>query len=122
MRDTSGAQGAPLIRPASAARFVRIEYPASMRPNTYYLVANIRGTQRIIGNFSVPSVALPGAIAVPVSCPGPFKVAGNAAALDADGSIALFAQSATDNKLSYDTATTSVLGAAGTVVSSISGA
>ena len=93
--------------------YIKIEYPTSTSPNRYHIVANIGGNQTIIGNFTVPKGSFAGSIAVSVNVLGPFTVADSGAAMSRPGSIALYTESA-EGSISYDPATTSILGAAGT--------
>jgi hypothetical protein len=100
-----------------AERYISVRFPASTRPNRYYLVANLAGTQTIIGSFGVPNGNLAGSIAVVVSVQGYFTVAGSAAAMTSIGSMGLFSQHSPESDLVYDSATTSILGEAGTTIS-----
>jgi Domain of unknown function (DUF4347) len=101
------------------ANYINIKYSAATKANNYYVVANVRGNPTIIGNFAVPKCTFAGEIAVSVNIEGPLTVAGSSAAMSAAGSVGLFTQSNADNKLGYDLATTSILGAAGATVSCV---
>lgn len=98
--------------------YIAIRFPPSSAPKRYYLVANISGTPTIIGNFGIPNGGLAGSITVLTGVSGPFTVA-SAAGASTPGSIALYTQSHSEAALAYDPATTSIMGAPGTVINSI---
>ena len=96
-----------------AGNYITVSWPPSAKPNTYRVVANVDGAQTTIGEFTVPRSPFAGRMPVLVKADGPFIVAGAAAAMSAVGSIALFAQAGPDAAMTYDPATTEMLGAAG---------
>jgi len=96
--------------------YIVVKWKPGAKPNTYQIVANIGGAQTPIGEFIIPNSPFAGNLPVLVSTPGPFTVAGSAAAMKTPGSIGLFTQSAPGDKYAYDSVTTEILGAPGKAI------
>ena len=100
-----------------ADNYLSVAFPVGTQPNKYFIVANLRGVQTVIGDFTVPKSPFAGSLAVMVSAHGSFDVAGSGDMMAAAQSIGLFTQSNPTSDIAYDTETTSILGPAGTTVS-----
>lgn len=98
---------------ALAGDYITVSWRPSAKPNKYQIVANVGGAQTVIGEFIVPNSPFAGRLPVRVKAEGPFTVAGDAAAMSAMGSLALFSASGPGGAFAYDPATTEMLGAAG---------
>ena len=101
--------------------YVKVIWDETSPAGTYFIVANDKGAQKVIGEFEIPPGGHKGRVFVCVNTQGSFIVAGSSDALKADGSIGLCTRRGPAGDLGYYAATTSMLGAAGTAVSSVSG-
>ena len=101
--------------------YIQVMWDETSPAGTYFIVANDKGAQKVIGEFKIPPGGHKGRVFVCVNAQGSFIVAGSSDALKADGSIGLCTRRGPAGDLGYDAATTSMLGAAGTAVSSVSG-
>ncbi|MFO1097863.1 MAG: hypothetical protein U1E81_06185 [Xanthobacteraceae bacterium] len=101
--------------------YIKVAWTETSPPGAYFIVANDRGAQRIIGRFEIPPGGYKGRIFVCVDAQGSFIVAGETNAMNAEGSIGVFTRPSRTEDIGYDPATTSMLGAAGATVSSVSG-
>jgi hypothetical protein len=101
--------------------YIKVVWDETGRPGDYFIVSNDKGARKVIGEFAIPSGGYKARIFVAVKAQGSFIVAGDSDALNADGSIGLCTRHGPTGDLGYDAATTSILGAAGTAVSSVSG-
>ena len=116
-----GAVGAMGETGVSVDNYIRVVWDETSPAGTYFIVANDKGAQKVIGEFEIPPGGHKGRIFAPIDAQGTFIVAGDSGALNADGSIGLCTRRGPTGDLGYDAATTSILGAAGTAVSSVSG-
>lgn len=101
--------------------YIKVVWDETSPAGTYFIVANDKGAQKVIGEIEIPPGGHKGRIFVPIDAQGAFIVAGDSGALNADRSIALCTRRGPTGDLGYDAATTSILGAAGTAVSSVTG-
>jgi hypothetical protein len=101
--------------------YIRVVWDETSPAGTYFIVANDKGAQKVIGEFEIPPGGYKGRIFVAVNAQGSFIVAGDSSALNAEGSVGLCTRGGPTGDLGYHAATTSILGAAGTAVSSVSG-
>jgi len=102
--------------------YIKVVWDETSPAGTYFIVANDKGAQKVIGEFEIPPGGHKGQVFICVHAQGSFVVAGDSAALNADRSIALCTRRGpTGDDLGYHAATTSILGAAGTAVSSVIG-
>ena len=102
--------------------YIQVVWDETTPAGTYFIVANDKGAQKVIGEFAIPPGGHKGRVFICVNAQGSFIVAGDSAALNADRSIALCTRrDPTGDDLRYHAATTSMLGAAGTAVSSVIG-
>jgi hypothetical protein len=101
--------------------YIKVVWDETSPAGTYLIVANDQSAQKVIGEFEIPPGGHKGRIFVPIDAQGTFKVAGDSGALNADGSIGLCTRRGRTGDVGYDAATTSILGAAGTAVSSVKG-
>ena len=115
---TVGAIGAAEV---SVDNYIKVVWNETSPVGTYFIVANDKGAQKVIGEFEIPPGGYKARIFVCINAQGTFIVAGDFGALKADRSIALCTRRGPTGVLSYHAATTSILGAAGTAVSSVIG-
>jgi hypothetical protein len=101
--------------------YVKVIWDETSPAGTYFIVANDKGAQKVIGEFAIPPGGHRGRVFIPIDAQGTFIVAGDSGGLKADRSIGLCTRRDPAGDLGYDAATTSMLGAAGTAVSSVSG-
>jgi hypothetical protein len=101
--------------------YIKVVWEETSAADTYFIVANDTGAQKVIGRFEIPPGGHKGRMFVPVDAEGSFSVAGDSGGLNARRSIGLCTRPSPTGDLSYAGATTSILGAAGTTVSSVSG-
>ena len=101
--------------------YIKVVWSETSNAGDYFIVANERGAQKVIGEFKIPAVGTKGRMFIPVNAQGSFIVAGNSGALNAEGSIGLCTRRSPTADLGYDAATTSILGEAGTRVSCVAG-
>ena len=101
--------------------YIKVAWDETTPPGDYFIVSNDKGARKVIGEFAIPSGGYKGRIFVVVKTQGSFIVAGDSSALNAEGSIGLCTRRDPTGDLDYDAATTSILGAAGSKVSSVSG-
>jgi Domain of unknown function (DUF4347) len=101
--------------------YVKVVWIETSSVGTYFIVVNDRGTRKVIGEFEIPPGGTKGRVFIQVNTKGSFIVAGTSGALNAEGSIGLFTRRSPTADLVYDAATTSILGAAGTRISCVSG-
>ena len=104
----------------SVDNYIKVVWNETSPAGTYFIVANDKGAQKVIGEFEIPPGGYKARIFVPIDAQGTFIVAGDSGALNADRSIALCTRGPTGDR-GYHAATTSILGAAGTAVSSVIG-
>jgi hypothetical protein len=101
--------------------YIKVVWDETSSAGTYFIVANDKGAQEVVGEFEIPPGGHKGRVFICVNAQGSFTVAGSSDALKAEGSIGLCTRRGPTGDLGYDAATTSILGAAGTKVSSVSG-
>jgi len=101
--------------------YIRVVWDETGRPDHYFVVSNDTGARKVIGEFTIPTGGYKGRMFVAVKVQGSFIVAGDSDALNAEGTIGLCTRHGPTGELGYDAATTSILGAAGTAVSSVGG-
>ena len=111
-----GASGAAEV---SADNYIKVVWDETTPAGTYFIVANDKGAQKVIGEFKIPPGGYKGRMFVCVNAQGSFIVAGNSGTLGADRSIGLCTRRGPAEDLDYDPATTAILGAAGTPVYSV---
>ena len=101
--------------------YVKVVWNETIPAGTYFIIANYRGAQKVIGEFKIPPGGHKGRIFVSVDAEGSFFVAGNSGAMDTDGTVGLFTRPNPTADLSYEAGTTTMLGQAGSRVSCVSG-
>src|SRR5262245_44936599 len=116
-----GKMGAIGAAEVSVDNYIKVVWDETTPAGTYYIVENGKVSTQVIGEFESPPGANKGRRFVPIDAPGPFIVAGDSGALNADRSIALCTRRGPTGDLGYHAATTSILGTAGTAVSSVIG-
>ena len=107
---TVGAIGAAEV---SVDNYIKVVWNETSPVGTYFIVANDKGAQKVIGQFEIPPGGYKARIFVPIDAQGTFIVAGDSGALNADRSIALCTRGGPTGDRGYHAATTSILGAAG---------
>ena len=103
----------------SVDNYIKVVWDETTPAGTYFIVANDKGAQKVIGEFEIPRGGYKARIFVPIDAQGTFIVAGDSGALHADKSIALYTRRGPTGDRGYHAATTSILGAAGTAVFSV---
>jgi hypothetical protein len=128
-RDPFSEELGSVIMPAMSAvgakgsvdNYIRVVWDETSPTGSYFIVANDKGARKIIGEFEIPPGGYKARIFVCINAQGTFIVAGDSGALKADRSIALCTRRGPTGVLGYHAATTSIMGAAGTAVSSVIG-
>ena len=108
-------------RGETGGNYVKVIWDETSPAGTYFIVANDKGAQKVIGEFAIPPGGHKGRVFIPIDAQGTFIVAGDSGGLKADRSIGICTRRGPAGDLNYDAGTTLMLGAAGAAISSVSG-